>query len=89
MIESAVLVTIIPNERGVKVKVKIGPSHNTDKNLIFQVFLLDQLKTWRESSTWAATQLISFEGRSLMTCMVSARIENGVSLGQILKSKEL
>jgi hypothetical protein len=63
---------------GVKVKIKIGPSRKTDKNLIFRAFLLDQLQTWCESSTWSATQLISFEGRSTSTFMVSARVENGV-----------
>jgi hypothetical protein len=46
---------------------------------------LDQLQTWCESSTWSATQLISFEGRSPMTFMVSVRVKNGVPRGQILK----
>jgi hypothetical protein len=68
-----------------KVKVKSGSNHNTDKNLIFRVFLLDQLQTWCESSTWSATQLISFEGRLQMTFMVSTSVKNGVPQSQILK----
>jgi hypothetical protein len=59
------------------------------KTLFFEYFLLDQLQAWCESSTWSATQLISFEGRLTLIFMVSARVENGVHEGQILKSKEL
>jgi hypothetical protein len=33
--------------------------------------------------------LISFEGRLLMTFIVSARVKNGVPQGQIFKSKKL
>jgi hypothetical protein len=55
------------------------------KTLFFEYFLLDQLQTWCESSTWSATQLISFEGRSQMTLMVSARVKTGVPRGQIFK----
>jgi hypothetical protein len=65
-----------------KVKVKIGSSHKT---LFFEYFLSDQLQTWCESSTWSATQLNIFEGRSRMTFMVSARVKYGVPQGQILK----
>jgi hypothetical protein len=44
---------------------------------------MDQLQTW--SSTWSATQLITLEGRSNLTFMVSTRVKNGVPEGQILK----
>jgi hypothetical protein len=50
---------------------------------------MDQLQTWYESSTWSATQLINFEGRSTLTFMVSVRVKkNGVLQGEILKLKE-
>jgi hypothetical protein len=46
---------------------------------------MDQLQTWCESSTWSVTHLISFDGRSPMTLLVSARVKNGVPFGQFLK----
>jgi hypothetical protein len=49
---------------------------------------MDQLQTWCESSKWSATQLNSFESRSPLTFMVSARAEYGVPQGQILELKE-
>jgi hypothetical protein len=49
---------------------------------------MDQLQTWCESSTWSATQLISFEGRSTLTFIVSSRVKNGVPQVQILELKE-
>jgi hypothetical protein len=50
---------------------------------------LDELQTWCESSSWSATQLISFEGQLQMTFMVSARVKNGVPEGQILNCKAI
>ena len=73
---------------GVKVKGQgqiLGQVIILIKTLSFKYFLLDQLQTCRETSTWSATHLISFEGRSRMTFMVSARVKNGVPQGQILK----
>jgi hypothetical protein len=67
----------------------LGQVIKLTKTLFFEYFLLGELQTWCESSTWSATQLISFEDGSPMTFMVSARVENGVTKGQILKSKEL
>jgi hypothetical protein len=55
------------------------------KTLFFEYFLLDQLQTWCESSTWSATQVISFDGRLPMTLIVSTRVKNGIPRGQILK----
>jgi hypothetical protein len=55
------------------------------KTLFFEYFLLDQLQTVCDSSTWFATQLISFQDQSRMTFMVSVRVKNGVPRGQILK----
>jgi hypothetical protein len=49
---------------------------------------LYQLQIWCASSTWSVTQLISFEGRSTLNFLVSVRVENDVSEGQILKLKE-
>jgi hypothetical protein len=72
----------------VKVKVKIWPSYNTNKNLIFRVLLTDQLQSWYESSIYSVTQLIGFESRSILTYMVSDWVKNGVSQDQILKWEE-
>jgi hypothetical protein len=68
---------------------KLGQVIILIKTLYLEYFSLDQLQIWCESGTWTATQLISFKGRSPMTFMVSARVENGVPHGQTSKSMEL
>jgi hypothetical protein len=52
------------------------------KNWFFRVILIGSI------SIWSTTTLISYGGQSAVTFMVSAKIENGVPKGQILKSKE-
>jgi hypothetical protein len=73
----------------VKVKGQMGQVIILMETLFFEYFYLDQLQTLCESSIWSTTQLICFEGRSILTFIVNARVENGVPRGQILKSKEL
>jgi hypothetical protein len=67
----------------------LGQVIKLTKTLFVEYLLLDELQTWLESSTWFATQLISFQDGSPMTFMVISRKENGATKGQILKSKEL